>query len=87
LRATPLEYADSNEPYAQSDTSRQLLWATYANGDGLRFDAIVHRDLTSGQALPLDADVYVPVQKDAALALGTARVAGVRRYYVGVRTR
>jgi hypothetical protein len=64
-----------------------VLWATYANGDGLRFDAIVHRDLSSRQALPVDADVYAPVQKGAALALGTARVAGVRRYYVGLRTR
>jgi hypothetical protein len=87
LRATPLEYAGSFEPYSQSNTSRQVLWATYANGDGLRFDAIVHRDLSSRQALPVDADVYAPVQKGAALALGTARVAGVRRYYVGLRTR
>jgi hypothetical protein len=87
LRATPLEYAVSSEPYAQMGASRQLLWATYANGDGLRFDAIVHRDLSSGNSVPVDTDVWVPVQKGAAVALGTARVNGVRRYYLGLRTR
>ena len=88
LRAEPVDYTTSLEPFLETDVSRQVVWATYANGGGLRVDAIVQRDPRSaGSALPLDGDVYVPILPSAALSLGSASVAGVRHYYAGVRTR
>jgi hypothetical protein len=90
LRATPLDLAGTYQPYAAFaglDASRQVLWATYANGDGLRLDAILHRDGVAGNAVPLDADLWIPIVASAALSIGSAQVNGVRRYYVGLRTR
>jgi len=90
LRATPLDFSGSYQPYAAYaglDASRQVLWATYANGDGVRLDAILHRDGVAGNAVPLDAGLWVPVIASTAVSIGSARVNGVRRYYVGLRTR
>jgi hypothetical protein len=90
LRATPLDFSSPYQPYAAFaglDASRQVLWASYANGDGLRVDAIVHRDGVAGNAVPLDADLWLPVVPRAAISIGCARVNGVRRYYAGLRSR
>jgi hypothetical protein len=88
LRANPVDYTTSLQPLLENDISRQVLWATYANGDGLRFDAILQRDpRTAGSGFPVDGDVYVPVLPDAALSLGSASVSGVRHFFIGLRTR
>lgn len=90
LRATPLSYIgayQAYEQYAGLDASRQVLWATYANGGGIRVDAIFHRDGVAGNATPLDADLLVPLVPNAAVSVGSARVNGVRRYYFGLRSR
>ena len=77
---------DDLEPL--SDTSRQSGWVTYANGDGVRFDAIAHRDIGSAtRGVVLDGDAYLPLTHAAALALGSVHTTGARKYYVGLRTR
>jgi hypothetical protein len=73
---------------AQAQTSRQVGWASYANGSGLRFDAIAHRDIGLGTTgIELDGDAYVPLTRSAALDLGTAHTSGKRHFYLGLRTR
>jgi hypothetical protein len=74
--------------YGADEFSRQVVWASYANGAALRFDAILHRDVVASRgASNLDADVYVPVAPPVALDVGTSRRLQVRRYYFGVRLR
>lgn len=87
LRADPIDFTETYYPAPLTDTSRQLLWATYANGDGLRFDAIAHRDVHLPGGIVLDGDAYLPLTRFAALDLGVARTTGPRHYYVGLRTR
>jgi hypothetical protein len=75
--------------YAGTDLiGKQLAWLTYANGpDGVRFDAIAHRDVTSaGGSRYLDGSVLVPFAAHLALAAGTVQHA-TRTYYVGLRAR
>lgn len=87
LRATP--HAFANSAYAGDDATRQVLWTTYENGAGLRFDAILHRDGSGPQhpAIALDGDAYVPFAARIALDLGTSRRENLRRYYFGLRLR
>jgi hypothetical protein len=69
-------------------TGKQLTWLTYANGpDGLRFDAIAHRDVTASAAtVYLDGGVLVPLVAHLAIAAGTVQH-GARTYYLGLRAR
>ena len=85
LHATPQELSGSYEPFPQAEASRQVIWATYANGDGLRGDLIVHRDAHAGALL--DGDLWLPLASGTALSLGTADTAGVRHWFAGIRTR
>lgn len=103
LRATPQDYDQSYQVFQgydgsgyqssygvppQAQTSRQVGWATYANGNGLRFDAIAHRDIGLGtNGIRLDGDAYVPFARQAALDVGTAQTVGKRHFYLGLRTR
>lgn len=86
LRATPHEFASA---YAGGDATRHVLWTTYANGEGLRLDAIVHRDVsgTRHPAIGLDGDAYLPLAARVAVDVGSSRRGDVRRYYLGVRLR
>jgi outer membrane receptor protein involved in Fe transport len=80
--------ADFTTGSLQGDVSRQLLWSTYENPAGLRFDAILTRDagLVPG-AIGLNGDVLIPLVSHAALDLGTSRRDGIRSYVIGLRTR
>jgi hypothetical protein len=88
LRASPQDFMEQYDLEPLSDTSRQSGWVTYANGDGVRFDAIAHRDIGSAtRGVVLDGDAYLPLTHAAALALGSVHTTGARKYYVGLRTR
>lgn len=69
------------------NATRGVLWATYANGDALRLDAIVHRDVRgAGRSIvAVDADAYVPLARHVALDFGTTRRGDTREYSVGIR--
>ncbi len=85
--ATFAPQSTSVSPYAGTDLiGKQLAWLTYANGpDGLRFDAIAHRDVTAaGASLYLDGDVLVPLISHLAVTAGTVQH-GRRAYYLGLR--
>jgi len=85
LHDAPLDYVVAAPSAANA--SRQIVWATYGNGEGLRFDAIAHRDAGSGHgALGVDGDAFVPVAAHVALDVGTS-VRDVRKYYFGLRAR
>jgi len=85
LRASPLTFSSPLAP--ESDASRQVLWSTYLNPAGLRFDAIAHRDAASGArgAYALDAAALAPLASRVSLAAGTAQSAGARHYFLGLR--
>jgi hypothetical protein len=77
----PLPYA----PYAPNAISRGVVWSTYDNG-AFRADAIVHRDAVDGPPeTDLDGDVVVRLSPAIAATAGTARIAGRRTSYVGLR--
>jgi hypothetical protein len=58
----------------------------YDNAGALRFDAIVHRDATAGPAeTDIDGDVVVPLTRELGVTVGTARIAGRRALYAGLR--
>jgi len=78
---------DATFASTSAEAARQVLWTTYANGNGLRVDAVFHRDVTRAtRAIALDGDVLLPFGGHVALATGT-RFDGRRRYYIGVRAR
>ena len=93
LRASPLAFATpapASAPEPETGAGRQVLWSTYANGEGLRLDAIVHRDAgaSGAAALAFDAAAFVPVLEHLAVGVGTVeRVGSRRRYYAGLRAR
>jgi hypothetical protein len=89
LRASPQDYYETYYGLpAEAQTSRQVTWASYANGAGLRLDAIAHREIGIGTSgIELDGDAYVPLTHFAALDLGTSRTFGIRHFYLGLRTR
>jgi len=97
LRDVPLDYLIPNAlalgsaraiPFSTTvDLSRQIAWATYTNGsDGLRFDAIAHRDVAPSGAIALgiDGDVYVPLVAHLGLDAGTSQRT-TRSYFFGLR--
>jgi hypothetical protein len=87
LRAAPDDVTNYGST-TFADASRQVLWASYANGDGIRFDAIAHRDVHAlASGIGLDGDAYVPLTRDVAVDAGTARTFGPRHFYIGVRSR
>jgi hypothetical protein len=87
LRASPLDFATPSE--TQSAASRQVLWSTYENGDGLRLDAIARRDASSAArgALEFDGDALVPIRTHVAIDIGSAERLRARRYSIGLRLR
>jgi len=55
-------YLSPGEPYGGVAPSTGSLWATYENGDALRFDAVYRRDLLDGAPFfHFDGDVSGPV--------------------------
>jgi len=66
---------------------RQVLWMTYQAPAGIRFDAILQRNVTNGSELSLDGDVVVPLTSHANLVAGTSRPNGKRAYSAGLRVR
>ena len=86
LRASPLTFGTPNP---EPDASRQVLWTTYEKNSGLRFDAIVHRDVSAFErpVLAFDTDVLVPLFQELAIDAGTRELSGARRFYVGLRAR
>ncbi|MGH7728984.1 MAG: carboxypeptidase-like regulatory domain-containing protein [Vulcanimicrobiaceae bacterium] len=85
LRDDPFDF---EAPYlVTSEVSRQVLWATYANGNALRIDALVRRDVTASAGTDLDGDLELPLAPHLAFDLGSERRAGERRYLFGLRAR
>ena len=83
LRNAPLDFVVPGS--VTGNASRQILWTTYANAAGLRFDAIAHRDAGVGAAaLGIDGDALVPLLPHLALNVGTFQHQ-TRTYYVGLR--
>jgi hypothetical protein len=88
LRAAPQEFAEAYGSGPPTGTSHQSLWGTYANGDGLRFDAILQRDIHApASGVVFDGDAYLPLTRDVAVDLGSARTLAVRHFYFGLRSR
>ena len=83
LRFGPLEYYDASA----SPVSRQVLWTTYQIPAGIRVDAILQRDVTSGRLIGLDGDVVLPLRSQLSAVAGTSRIGGRRFYSFGLRVR
>jgi len=85
LHDAPFDYVLPSSP--QRNVERQIFWATYAPGTGIRFDAIAHREAGSGGvATGIDGDVWLQLQGQVALELGTSATTA-RKYYVGLRAK
>ncbi|MBV9102857.1 MAG: TonB-dependent receptor [Candidatus Eremiobacteraeota bacterium] len=73
-------------PYSPLTLSRSVVWLTYGEPAGLRFDAIVHRDLfDNSPETDIDGDFVVPIAHRIGLTLGTQRIGGKRSVYAGLR--
>ncbi|GAC1307874.1 MAG: hypothetical protein NVSMB19_20840 [Vulcanimicrobiaceae bacterium] len=79
--------ADAAPPLGFGSAGRSVLWATYANDDALRLDAIVHRDVCRAgrPSVALDGAAFVPLAPHLALAIGTTRRGDGRQYSFGIR--
>lgn len=86
LRATHAG-ATSLEIEGTTDATRGVIWATYANADAFRLDAIVRREVRGAAraTASLDAGAFVPLAPNIALVIGTTARAIGRRYSLGVR--
>jgi hypothetical protein len=72
-------------PMTPAPLGRQVLWTTYQAPAGIRFDAILQRNVTNGSQLSLDGDVVVPLTARLNLVAGTSRPNGKRSYSAGLR--
>ena len=68
-------------------TGRQVLWTTYAIPDGIRFDAILRRDVLNGGPISVDGDVVLPITGPLSAVAGTSRLNGSQLYSFGFRVR
>ena len=66
---------------------RQVLWMTYQAPAGIRFDAILQRNVTNVSEWSLDGDVVVPLTSRLNFVAGTSRPNGMRAYSAGLRLR
>ena len=66
---------------------RQVLWMTYQAPAGIRFDAILQRNVTNVSEWSLDGAVVVPLTSRLNFVAGTSRPNGMRAYSAGLRLR
>jgi hypothetical protein len=77
---------DSSPAYTLVGSGRSVLWSTYENPFGARFDMIVHRDtFTTGAVVGMDGDVLLPLSPSMKLAAGSYRVRTARIWSLGLR--
>jgi hypothetical protein len=80
--SAPLPYI----PYAPLGLSRSVVWFSYDNSPGVRFDAIVHRDVFgASEETDVDGGIALPIARGIALTFGTQRSLGRRSVYAGLR--
>lgn len=80
---------DASSPYTPIGalaSGRSVLWSTYDNPSGARFDMVVHRDaVRTGPVVDMDGDVLLPVTSHIKLVAGTYRASKARFWSLGFR--
>jgi len=80
---------DASSPYTPIGaiaSGRSVLWSTYDNPSGARFDMMVHRDaVKTGAVVDMDGDILLPVTSHIKFAAGSYRANTARFWSLGLR--
>jgi hypothetical protein len=80
---------DASSPYTPIGaiaSGRSVLWSTYDNPSGARFDMMFHRDaIRTGAVVDMDGDILLPVTSHIKLAAGSYRASTARFWSLGLR--